>query len=163
MIMERYLEAGRIVNTHGLGGEVKIQPWADSPSFLTGFRRCFIDGAPVRILSARVHKGCVIALLEGVSDIDGAIKLKNKTICIDRNDVQLEKGVHFVADLVGLRAIDADTGADLGVIADVLSLPANNVYVVRGDREMLIPAVPEFIIETNCDEGFIKIRLIEGF
>lgn len=156
------LEAGKIVNTHGLSGEVKIQPWADSPEVLTSLERLYIDGTPIKILSARVHKGCVIAALEGVEDVDSAIGLKNLTVFIDRNDVLLEEGRHFVADLIGLRAINADTDEQLGTVADVLSLPANNVYVIKGEREILIPAVPDFVDKIDISGGYIKLRLIEG-
>ena len=158
----RFLEAGKIVNTHGIRGELRLQPWADSPDFLAGFKRLFIDGAPVRVLSARAHKGCVIAALEGVADIESAIRLKNKTVCIARDDAVIEEGRHFIADLIGLRALDAITGEELGTVADVLSLPANNVYVVRGKREILIPAVPEFVEKIDIDGGFIRLRLIDG-
>jgi len=159
---KRFLEAGMIVNTHGVRGEVKLQPWADSPSFLAGFERLFIDGSPVRVLSARVHKGCVIAALDGVTDFNGAIKLKNKVVSIDRDEVQLEEGRHFVADLIGLRAIDAATGSELGAVADVMSLPANSVYVIKGEREILVPAVPDFVEEVNTTDGYVRLRLIEG-
>jgi len=158
----KFLEAGQIVNTHGIHGEVKIRPWADSPDFLTGFDRFFIDGSPVGVLSARVHKGCVIAALEGVTDIDAAIQLKSKTITISRDEAQLETGRFFVADLVGLRAFDARTGEEVGVLAEVLSLPSNNVYIIRGQREILVPAVPGFVEEIDVDGGYIKLRLIEG-
>jgi len=157
-----YLEAGRIVNTHGVHGEVKLQPWADSPGFLAAFERLYIDGSPVRVVSARVHKGCVIAALDGVGCFDDAIKLKNKVVYIDRGDTRLEEGRHFVADLIGLRAVDAATGSELGLVEDVMSLPANNVYVIRGEREILVPAVPDFVEEINVAEGFIRLRLIEG-
>jgi len=157
-----YIEAGKVVNTHGVNGEVKLQPWADSPGFLTGFEHFYIDGVPVKVLSARVHKGSIIATLEGVDDIDAAIKMKNKVIKVKKDDVQLEEGRHFVADLIGLRAVDAETGETLGIVDDVLALPSNNVYVVKGEREILVPAVPEFIIETNLENGIIKLRLLEG-
>ena len=160
--MEKYLEAGKIVNTHGIRGEVKIQPWADSPDFLTPIKQFYIDGEPITVTSAKAHKGCVIAALDGVTDFDGAIKLKNKTIYIDRSDAQIEEGRHFIADLIGLRAIDAETGAEFGRISDVLSLPSNDVYVIAGSREILVPAVPDFIIETNIEDGFVRIRLREG-
>ena len=158
----RFLEAGKIVNTHGVRGEVKLQPWADSPGFLASFESLYIDGSPVKVLSARVHKGCVIAALEGVSDIDGAIRLKNKTVFIARDDAVLEEGRHFVADLIGLRAVDAETGGELGLISDMLSLPANDVYVIEGAREILVPAVPEFVEEISITGGYVKFRLIDG-
>jgi len=159
---ENLIEAGKIVNTHGIRGEVKIQPWADSPEFLMGFSRIFIQGAPVNVLSARVHKSCVIAALEGVSGIEDAIRLKNKIVHIDRDEVVLEQGQHFVADLVGLNAVDYESGENLGIIAEVLSLPSNNVYVIRGVREIMVPAVPDFVKEKNLEAGIIKLKLIEG-
>jgi 16S rRNA processing protein RimM len=163
LIMEnRFLEAGKIVNTHGIHGEIKIQPWADSPDFIAGFERLYIDGEPVKVLAAKVHKGCVIASLAGVSDSDGAIRLKNKTVFIDRRDTRLEEGRYFVADLKGLRALDVDTGEELGIVDDVLSLPANDVYVIKGSREILVPAVPDFIKEICIESGYIKLRMIEG-
>ena len=158
----RLLEAGKIVNTHGVHGEVKIQPWADSPDFLAAFEHLYIDGKAVKVISVRIHKGCVIAALDGVSGIDGAIRLKGKVIYINKADVQLEKNRHFIADLVGLRAIDAKTGEELGTIAEVLTRPANNIYVIEGSREILVPAVPDFVEDINIVEGYIKFRLIEG-
>jgi len=159
---EQLLEAGKIVNTHGLHGEVRLQPWADSPDFLAGFKSIYIDGLPVKVISARIHKGCLIAALEGVTDIKGAILLKDKIVSISRDDVKLEEGRHFIADLIGLRAVDAETGNEIGLVNDILSLPANDVYVILCDREILIPAVPEFVDEINIEEGYIRFRLIEG-
>jgi 16S rRNA processing protein RimM len=159
---DKFLKAGKIVNTHGVRGEVKILPWADSPEFLAGFERVYIDGEPIKVVKARVHKNSVIAAFDGVSDIDGAVKLRDKTVFIDRGDVTLEEGRHFIADLIGLRAVDAGTGEELGRVADVLSRPANDVYVIQGEREILVPAVPEFVDEINAGEGFISFRLIEG-
>jgi len=156
------LEAGKIVSTHGVRGEVRILPWADTPDFLAGFKRLYISGSPVKVQSSRVHKGCVIAALEGVTDIEGAIMLKNKVVSIARGDAQLDEGRYFIADLVGLHAVDAATGEALGLVADVMTLPANNVYVIRGAREILVPAVPDFIDEISIDGGYIKLRLIDG-
>ena len=159
----RYLEAGKIVNTHGIAGEVKILPWADGPEFLLDFDTLYIDGQPVELKGARVHKNCVLAKLAGIDDINQAMKLRDKIVCIDREDVELEEGAFFLADLMGLEVREAETGKVLGTIHDILTPPANNVYVVRGgEREYMIPAVPEFIPETNIDDGYLLVRLIEG-
>ena len=157
-----FIEAGKIVNTHGIRGEVKIQPWADSPGFLTSFEYIYIDQTPVKIISARVHKGCVIATLDGVNDIDAAIRMKNKIISVKKKDAKLEDDRHFIADLIGLQAIDFDTGEELGTVKEILTLPSNDVYVIKGQREVMVPAVPEFIIEKNIKEGYVKVKLIEG-
>ena len=161
MEKNQYLEIGQLVNTHGIRGEVRIQPWADSPEFLLRFKTFYIDGAPVRVRAARVHKGCVIALFDGVEDVNAAMGLKNKTLCIDRADARLPKGSFFLADILGARVV-AEDGAELGALADTLDLPGQRVYVVRGEREHLIPAVPEFILHTDADAGVITVRLIEG-
>ncbi len=160
---DRFLETGEIVNTHGVRGEVKIMPWADSPEFLCQFKTLYIDGQPVKVLSARVHKNMVLAALEGVGTVERAMKLKGKVVSIDREDASLPDGSFFLADLMGLAVLDAATGKELGTIEDVLTPPAHNVYVVQGEGgEYLIPAVPEFIVETNLDEGYLKVNLIEG-
>lgn len=159
----RYLEAGKIVNTHGIAGEVKILPWADDPDFLLDFETVYIDGQPIELCSTRVHKNCILAKLVGIDTVNDAMKLRDKIICIDREEVELEKGAFFLADLMGLEVRDADTGAILGQVSDVLTPPASNVYVVTGGaEEHMIPAVPEFVVETNVDEGYVLVRLIEG-
>ena len=160
---QRFLEAGQIVNTHGIRGEVKLVPWCDSPEFLCGFDTLYIDEAPIRLRAARPHKGNVLAALEGVDTVEGAMALKGKTVHIDRADVTLPEGRHFLADLIGLRVVDADSGAELGVLTEVLTPPAHQVYLVKGPQgERLIPAVEEFIVETNVDGGYLRVRLIEG-
>ena len=159
----RYLEAGKTVNTHGIAGEVKIMPWADDPDFLLNFKTLYLDGKPIHLRSARVHKNAVLMKLDGVDDINEAMRLKNKVVSIDREDATLEEGSFFLADLYGLEVRDADSGEVLGTISDVLTPPANNVYIVKGTkREYMIPAVSEFIVETNVDEGYLLVHLIEG-
>ena len=159
----KFLEAGQIVNTHGVRGEVKIVPWCDSPEFLCDFDTLYLDGKAIRVEQARPHKGNVIAKLAGVSDVDAAMALKNKVLCIDREDVELPEGRHFIADLIGLEVRDAKTDAVLGTIQDVLTPPANEVYVVKGgSKEYMIPAVDEFLAETNVDGGYVRVHMIDG-
>jgi len=159
---DRFLEAGKITGTHGVGGEVRIFPWADSPGFLLDFSRVFIDGEQFELSSARIHKSFILAAFKGVDDLNKAIRLKNRTVFIDRNDVSLGEGCYFIADLIGLNAIDADSGEMIGVIADVISLPGNDVYIIQGMREILIPAVDDFVKEINTDLGFVKFLMLEG-
>lgn len=157
----KYLECGKIVNTHGIRGEVKIVPWADSPEFLCGLPALYIDGKAMAVRSARVHKGNVIALLEGVEDVNAAMLLKEKVVSLSREDVELPDGAFFLADLIGLKVID-ENGAELGILEDIISPSVQQIYVVRGQREIMIPAVPEFILETNVAGGYIRVHLIEG-
>lgn len=158
-----FLETGEIVNTHGVRGEVKIMPWADSPGFLCQFDTLYLDGMPVRVLSSRVHKTMVLCALEGVDTVEKAMRLKGKVVSIHRSQVQLPQGRHFLVDLVGLTVLDAASGEELGTVREVLTPPAHNVYVVRGKgKEYMIPAVPAFIAEANVEGGYLKVRLIEG-
>lgn len=160
---KQFLEAGKIVNTHGVMGEVKIVPWCDSPEFLCQFDTFYIDGAPVRVISARPHKTCVLARLEGVNDVNAAMVLKGKMLEIDRTGVELPDGRHFIADLIGLEVRDAESGAVLGKIVEVLTPPAHEVYVVKGGaHSYMIPAVDAFLKETNLEEGYVRVQLIEG-
>ena len=73
---KRFIEAGQIVNTHGIRGEIKIQPWSDTPDFLCDFDTIYLDKKPYELLSARVHKSCLIASLKGVDDVNSAMLLK---------------------------------------------------------------------------------------
>ena len=159
--MKDILDCGQIVNTHGVRGEVRIVPWADSPDFLRQFTTLYLDGAPRRVLSSRVHKGSVIAKLDGVDTVEAAMLLRDKTVQIRRADAKLPEGAFFLADVIGLKVVD-EQGRALGTLKEVLSPSVQQVYVVEGEREILIPAVPEFILETNITGGYIKVRLIEG-
>lgn len=161
MEKKQYIEAGRIVNTHGVAGEVKIEVWLDSPQFLKSFKRCFIDKREVKLLSARVHKGFLIAKLQGVEDVNAAMALKGRTLFIDRTDARLPKGAFFLQDIIGASVVD-EQGNEIGKLSDVMETPASNVYVVKGEREHLIPAVPEFIMSTDAENGIITVHLIEG-
>ena len=158
---KQYLEAGRIVNTHGVRGEVKIEPWADEAAFLTRFRRFYLDGAPVKVLSCRVQKTMCIAALDGVDDVNAAQALKGKVLFIDRDDAHLPAGAVFLQDILGAQVVD-EAGNLLGVLAEVLPEPSASVYVVRGEREILIPDVPAFILDKDADRGVVTVRLIEG-
>jgi 16S rRNA processing protein RimM len=160
---KRFLEAGKIVNTHGINGEVKIIAWADSPEFLCGFEYLYLDQKPYVMESYRIHKGSVLAKLQGVNDINAAMSLKNKVVYIDREKAELPEGSHFIVDLIGMEVRNATTGEVLGRLSEILTLPSSRVYVVTGERNYMIPAVDEFLVETNIEQGFIRVNLIEGF
>ncbi|MBO5340936.1 MAG: 16S rRNA processing protein RimM [Oscillospiraceae bacterium] len=162
---QEFLEAGKITNTHGIMGEVRVEPWADSPEFVCRFPVLYVGPThwPIEVERARVHKNMAIIKFNGITDMNGALAMKNQILYIARKDVQLPEGHFFLADLTGLEVQDADSGEVLGTIAEVLTPPANNVYVVKGGkREFMIPAVPEFVLETNVDGGYIRVHLIEG-
>ena len=156
----QYLEAGEIVCTHGIRGEVKIMPWCDGPDFLKAFHSFYIEGTPYKVEAARVHKNMLLCKLQGVDDVSTAQTFKNKVVKIDRDSAPVAKGRVFIADLIGL-PVYAE-GEEIGTLKDVYSGPANDVYIVKGKREYMIPAVSEFLEDVNPDEGYIKVKLLEG-
>lgn len=159
----KFLETGQIVNTHGVKGEVKVVPWADSPDYLKQFHTFYLGDRLLEALSVRVDKQNVLIRFEGVDTVEEAMKLKGKTLSVARADAKLPQGRHFLADLMGLAVLDAATGDKLGVVEDILTPPAHNVYVVGGGvKRYMIPAVPAFVAETDVDGGFIRVNLIEG-
>ena len=158
---QQYLEAGQIVNTHGIRGEVRILPWTDTPDFLRKFKTLYVDGKAMQVLSASVHKQQVIVRFSGIDDINAAMPLKGKTVYIDRADVKLPKGRFFIQDILGAEVI-TETGETIGKLTDVLDLPGGAVYEVKGETEHLIPAVPEFVRKVDVEAGIITVHLIEG-
>lgn len=161
MPRERYIEAGRITNTHGVSGEVKIEVWLDSPDFLKHCGRVFIEEKEYGFRTAKIQNRFLIAGLDGVDSVASAMELKGKHVYIDRNDAPLKKGEYFLQDIIGIRVTDRD-GNFIGTLAEIFEAPASNVYVVRGESEHLIPAVPAFIVSTDVDNGVMTVDLIEG-
>lgn len=160
MNLKQYIPAGKIINTHGIKGQVKIEVWLDSPAFFMTFKTMYReDRSPMRAVSSFARNNFVVAGFEGINDIDSAIPLKNQILYIDRFDAPA--GYCFQQDLIGCRVLDQN-GNEIGIITDILEKPASDVYVVSGEEEHLIPAVKQFIQEIDTAEGFIRVNLIEG-
>ena len=164
--MKQFLETGKITGTHGLKGEVRVQPWADSPEFLTEFDELYLDNGARKIVitSSRVHKGMLIMKIKGVDSIEDADRLRNRILYMNRDDVELEDGAYFIQDLIGLDVIDDDTGERLGTLADVSETGANDVYHVRisDGREVLIPVIPDVVREISLEDGCVRIFRMKG-
>ena len=153
-----YIEAGEIVTTHGVRGEVKVLSWLDSPEMLCEFGRCRIEGKEYAMDAVRVQKTCNLVKLRGVDTVEDAQKLRGKTMELYREDISDE--LIFAAELVDVEVF-AD-GASIGRIKEVLDYPGNSVYVVQGEREYLIPAVKEFILSTDLEKNQIQVKLLKG-
>lgn len=154
----QFVEAGQIVNTHGVRGEIKVLPWMDSPEDLCSFDRCRIARRDYEIESARVQKTCALIKLAGVDTPEDAQLLRGKTMLVFREDISDD--VIFAAELVGVEVYEGQTC--IGTVADVLDYPGNKVYVVRGEKEYMIPAVREFILETDMQANRMQVKLLEG-
>ena len=154
----QFVEAGEIVTTHGVRGEVKVLSWLDDPEMLCDFERCRIDGKEVIMEQVRVQKTCNLVKLQGVDTMEAAQALRGKTIELYREDIDEE--VIFAAELLGMEV--QCEGKTIGKIADVLDYPGNMVYVVRGEKEYMIPAVSAFVLDTDMENNLMQVRLIEG-
>ena len=154
----QFIEAGEIVTTHGVRGEVKVLTWLDSPELLCEFDRCRIGGKEFRMESVRVQKTCNLVKLSGVDTMEAAQAMRGKVVELYREDI--DEDVIFGAELIGVEVYEEDTL--LGKITDVLDYPGNNVYVVKGQHEYMIPAVKAFVLNTDMEQGVMEVRLIEG-
>lgn len=154
----QFIEAGEIVTTHGIRGEVKVMCWLDSPEVLCEFDRCRISGKEYTMESVRVQKTCNLVKLSGIDDMDAAQALRGKKLELYREDIDNE--VIFAAELIGMEVFCEDQS--IGKIAEVLDYPGNMVYVVRGEHEYLIPAVNAFVLNTDMEKNKMQVRLIEG-
>lgn len=162
---KEYLEAGKIVNTHGIRGEVKIMPYCDSPELLCDFDRLFMGKSleEVYIERSRVQKNMIICKIEGVDTPEDAEKLRNKMLYMHRDDLELDEDTYFIQDLIGMTVKDADTGEVYGIIDDVFQTGANDVYSIKnGDKSYLVPAIADVVITTDIDSGIMTIRPLEG-
>lgn len=153
-----FLEAGEIVTTHGVRGEMKVIPWSDGPEFLTGFRRVRIDGTDYKVQTCRIQKTCNLLKLDGVNSIEEAQRLRGKTVVVYREDAP--KDLIFAAELIGMEVFS--DGASLGKVTDVLDYPGNKVYEVQGTYTYLIPAVKQFVQEIDLENNTMRVTVIEG-
>ncbi len=154
----QFLEAGEIVTTHGVRGEMKILPWADGPDFLVDYKRVRIGGTEYKVESCRIQKNCNLLKVQGVDTMEAAQALRGKTVEIYRQDAPAD--MIFVTELIGVSVFADDK--EIGKIADVLDYPGNKVYVVKGEYEYMIPAVKQFVLSTDMEKEVMQVRLIEG-
>ena len=154
----QFVEAGEIVTTHGVKGEMKVLPWLDSPEDLCDFDRCRIDGKEYEIQQCRVQKTCNLVKLSGIDTMEAAQAMRGKTMELYREDIDDE--VIFAAELIGMEVFC--DGEKLGKIREVLDYPGNSVYVVKGTYTYMIPAVKEFILSTDMEKNEMQVRIIEG-
>ncbi len=153
-----FIEAGEIVTTHGVRGEVKVLCWLDDPEMFCEFDRCRISGKEYTMEEVRVQKTCNLVKLQGVDTMEAAQAMRGKKLELYREDIDDE--IIFAAELIGVEVFSE--GQSIGKIREVLDYPGNSVYVVKGAREYMIPAVKAFILSTDVDANRMEVRLLEG-
>ena len=154
----QFIEAGEIVTTHGVKGEMKVLPWLDDAEYLCDFERVRIGVTDYEVQSCRVQKSCNLLKLAGIDTMEAAQAMRGKTVLLYREDIDPE--IIFAAELIGVTVFSE--GKQIGKITDVLDYPGNKVYVIKGEKEYMIPAVKAFILDTNMEEETMQVRLIEG-
>ena len=162
----RFLECGKIINTHGFRGAVKLESWCDTPEVLAGLSCYYLQGAgemlPLRVRHASVFREFVIAELEGVADEEAANRLRGKIVYAAREDLPLPEGGYFLADVIGLPVKHADTGDLLGKVIRVDTRGKNNLFVIETPQgEALLPDVPQFVIRVDAEDA-VLVRPIPG-
>ena len=153
-----FIEAGEIVTTHGVRGEMKVLTWLDSPEDLCDFERCRIDGKEYKIEACRVQKTCNLLKVAGIDTMEAAQAMRGRIVELYREDIA--EDVIFGAELIGMEVYAQDIL--LGKIEDVLDYPGNQVYVVRGEHEYMIPAVKAFVLSTDLAANRMQVTVIEG-
>ncbi len=164
MKSDRFLECGKIVNTHGVKGGMRAESWCDKPSVLTGLSHLFTktaDGfAEHAVTHASQQKDMVLLTFADVTDMDMAEKLKNTVLYALREDIPLVAGSYFRADLIGLSVFDNETGALLGTVQDIVNRGASDLYEVKTPRDVrYLPAVKEFIVRVDLETGIFIHRI----
>ena len=165
----KYIETGEIVSTHGIKGDVKIYPWTDYPEFLEDFVNFYIlrGKAKYKKLTAtnvRTQNCMNIASFEGYDTVEKSRELVGCTLYLDRDEIELEEGYYFVADLIGCTVVNDETDKEIGKIYDVKNLGASDIYYIKGKdgKEYLFPAVDEFKVSTDIENKVIRVKVIEG-
>jgi len=164
-----YFEIGKIVNTVGIKGEIRVFPTTDDAKRFNLLKEVTVvcpkgEQRVFQLQKVRYHRNLVMLLLEGITDMEAAASLKGSTIVISReNALPLGDGEYYVPDLIGLEVI-SDKGEVLGVLTDVLATGANDVYVIKTPigKEILIPAIEKCILNVDLKNGIMTVHLLEG-
>ncbi len=165
--MRKFLEAGKIINTKGLKGELKIDSYCDSPQCFEKFPCLYLDEKgekALKILKTNVYKGFVYVYFEGINDIDSAYKLKNKILYVDRDFLDVPEGRILIDDILGVSVYNFATGEKIGVLKEVFNCGASDIYRVydkENKLEHLIPAVDDFLESVDPENG-IYIKVVDG-
>ena len=165
-MIKEYLEIGEIVGTHGVHGELRLNPWCDSPDFVSRFKTLYYDsngGCAAQIKSARPHGNVVLLRIAGIDSVEQAQKMRGKILYMKRSDAKLPEGRYFINDLLGCEVTDADSGAILGKITDVSATGANDVWHITKDgKEYLVPAIGQVIVSVDTEAGAVVLRPLKG-
>ena len=171
MSLEKFLLCAKIVGTHGVKGNVRLENYCDTPRVLAGLKKVYFkkpDGSfeSYTVEKASIQKEAVLAKFEGVDTLEAAIVLKGRELYADRADFRLRRGEYFVADQIGLPVIDEMTGENVGKVKEIMTGRIQDIYVVEDVRggTFMVPSVPEFIkrVSVEGEDAGVYVALIDG-
>ena len=165
---QEYFEIGQIVNTFGIKGFVKVNPFTDDMQRFGELNYVFVvkskELLKMQIEEVKYHKNVVLIKFKGIEDINMAEQYKGCYIRIKREDArELPKDTYFIADLIGINVYD-DNGNFLGKVNDIYNNKVHDIYVIKDDlgKQILLPSTKEVIKQINIDENKIIVHLIDG-
>lgn len=165
-MIKEYLEIGKITGTHGVRGEMRVQPWCDGPEFMKKFKTLYLDprGEKALSVSSRPHGAMVIMKAQDIDTVEKAAAMRGRILYMKRSDAKLPEGHWFIQELIGCRVVDADDDSICyGELSDVSETGANDVWhITRDGKEYLIPAIPSVVIKTDVEAEKISIRPLKG-
>lgn len=164
-MIKEFLEGGKIVGTHGVRGEMRVECWCDTPQFLAQFKTLYFDNGAEKIkVNSRAHKNMVLMKMPGIDTIEQADTLRGKIVYIKRSDIKLDEGVNFVQDMIGLEVVDSKTAQVYGTVTDVLHTGSNDVYEMKdsNNKAFYIPAIPDIIDEVDITGNKLFITPMKG-
>lgn len=163
---QQFIETGKITGTHGIRGEMRVQPWCDAPEDLLQYKKLYLTPQGTEVLQVsqmRVHKSMIILKAKGIDTIAAAEAYRERVVYLNREDLQLEDGQYLVVDLIGCHVFHKETNEPLGVISDVSQTGANDVWhITKEGKEYLIPAIPLVVEEVDVDAQRIVITPLKG-
>ncbi len=169
LFLQQYLEVGKIINTHGINGEVKVIPLTDDPQRFYKLRWAFIDDSKSMkkydIENVRISRNTVIIKFEEVNNKNDAEALKGLFIKIDRKyAVKLPKDTFFISDIIGCTVYDKTNDKELGILEDIIVTGSNDVYVVKSEnrKDILVPALKSVVKKVTLKDKKIWVLLPEG-
>lgn len=165
---QEYFQIGSITTTHGLKGEVKVYPTTDDPQRFKKLKQVLLEDKngfkELNVKSVKFFKNMVIVGFNEFTDINQVESLRGKKLFVSReNAIKLKKDEYYIPDLIGIKVID-DNDTQLGILKDVLTTGANDVYVVETDagKEILLPAIKECILSVDTENELMKVHLMDG-
>ena len=165
-LMKQFLEIGKIVNTHGIRGEVRLQPWCNDVDFIKQFKTLYLDEngeIAVQILSVRPHKNCAVLKISGVDSIDSAEKYKNRILYCNRDDAEIDEDAEYIQDIIGCTVKNADTGIEYGKVLDVLNYGASDILEIeKNGKRSYVPLIDEIVKNIDVESGVVEIIPMKG-